>query len=145
MNNIDYTQIITVQTFLDQELIEEKIDAIINIPDEKIKLQVEDTKLIDDEGKRLYILKDGHHTFAAARELGFKIEFEIINDSNLKGDDLILSYVHDDRSMVFLKSNVVYLDYLYKCSQDFKKKGKSSPWNIPFLSRYPDNIANFIG
>jgi len=144
MNNIDYTQVITVQTFLDQELIEEKIDAIINIPDEKIKLQVEDTKLTDDEGKILYILKDGHHTFAAAKELGFKIEFEIIKDSNLEGDELILSYIHD-RSMVFLNSNVVYLDYLYKCSQDFTKKGKSSPWDIPFLKRYPDNLANFMG
>lgn len=143
MSNIDYTQIITVQTFLNQELIEEKMDVIINIPDEIIKLQVEDTKLIDDEGKILYILKDGHHTYAAARELGFKIEFEIIKDSNLEGDELILSYIHD-RSMVFLKSEVIYLDYLYKCSQDFKKKGKSSPWDISFLERYPDNIANFM-
>jgi len=143
MSDINYTQVITVQTFLDQELIEEKIDAIINIPDEKIKLQVEDTQLIDDDGKNLYILKDGHHTFAAARELGFKIEFEIIKDSNLEEDDLILSYIHD-RSMVFLKSNVIYLDYLYKCGQDFIKKGKSSPWTIPFLKRYPDNIANFL-
>lgn len=143
MIDINYKQVITVQTFLNQELIEEKIDAIINIPDEKIKLQVEDTKLTDDEGKRLYILKDGHHTFAAARELGFKIEFEIIKDSILEGDELILSYIHD-RSMVFLNSNVVYLDYLYKCSQDFKKKGRSSPWVIPFLERHPNNIANFI-
>jgi len=143
MSNINRTQIITVQAFLDPELIEEKIDAIINISDEKVKLQVEDTKLTDNEGKRLYILKDGHHTFAAARELGFEIEFEIIKDSNLEGDELILSYIHD-RSMVFLKSNVVYLDYLYRCSQDFTKKGKSSPWNIPFLERYPNNIANFM-
>lgn len=144
MGDINHTQVITVQTFLDPELIDEKINAIINIQDEKIKLQVEDTKLTDDEGKKLYILKDGHHTFVAARELGFKIEFEIVKDSNLEGDELILSYIHD-RSMTFLKSNVVYLDYLYKCSQDFKKKGKSSPWITPFLERYPDNIANFIG
>lgn len=91
--------IITSQRYLNEEIVAEKKEELKGL--EQIELPVT-SGIIDDESYSL--LRDGHHRYAAAKELGIEIIFKetIFNDDNQDriNDDfesfILLHHMGDD-------------------------------------------------
>ena len=80
-------KVISSQRFLSDEILDQKIEEISGT---SVNLPVVDSGLTGENGEALYILIDGHHRLAAAKEIGCMINFyEIDNDTNLTGEDLL--------------------------------------------------------
>lgn len=81
--------VISSQRFLDNAIVDIKKEKIKN--EKNIELNVIFTG-IDD----LYILVDGHHTLAAAKELNILVDYNIVaDDEELIEDDLLEKHFMD--------------------------------------------------
>jgi hypothetical protein len=77
------TTIISSQRYLDNSIINDKMAELANT--ESVTLVAWDVKAYD-----CAILSDGHHTYAAAKELGITINFAIVDHpEGISGDDLL--------------------------------------------------------
>lgn len=85
-------KIISSQHFIDWEILERKMEEIKDM--EKVVVPCSYVGFID--GVEYAMQNDGHHTLAAARELGIEIEFEISADSeDLEGEELLDARYND--------------------------------------------------
>ena len=76
-------EIYSVQEYRDQSIIEEKREN----KDYKIKIAY-----IADEGKRIAILVDGHHSFEAAIIDGVEPEIEIVESEYKSLEDYVIAF-----------------------------------------------------
>lgn len=72
--------VISSQRYLDDEIMEEKIAEFKANGTTAITIPVIRSFLQDSDGNELYIMIDMHHRFAAAKELGMQIDFELVED-----------------------------------------------------------------
>ena len=76
-------KVISSQHYIDWDIVEAKMRAILN--DEFVEIPCYEIGEVD--GEELAIQADGHHTMAAARELGIEIRFVFSADpEGLSGD-----------------------------------------------------------
>jgi hypothetical protein len=76
-------KIISSQKYLDQEIIEAKLSELAG--ETSVELVAWDVKAYD-----CAILSDGHHTYAAAQELGIPVKFIITaHPEGISGDNLL--------------------------------------------------------
>ena len=79
-------RIISSQHYIDWDIVESKIESLANV--EKVIIPCSYVGFIDGEEYAMQI--DGHHTLAAAKELGLEIEYSIEDDvEGLTGNDLL--------------------------------------------------------
>lgn len=84
--------IISSQHYIDWEIVEEKMEEIKNL--EKVIIPCTYVGFI--EGAEYAMQNDGHHTLAAARELGIETEFEISpGNEGLDGEVLLEQHYMD--------------------------------------------------
>ena len=84
--------IISSQHFIDWDIVESKMEELKSV--DKVVIPCSYVGFID--GVEYAMQNDGHHTLAAARELGINIEFEISADSeNLEGETLLENRYND--------------------------------------------------
>ena len=69
--------VISSQRFLNDDIIEQKVEQLKDV--ESVTLPI--IFAGEYNGDKLYILIDGHHTYAAAKESGTKIQFEVFSKS----------------------------------------------------------------
>lgn len=78
--------IISSQHFVDWEIVEKKMEELKNV--EKVIIPCTYVGIID--GVEYAMQNNGHHTLAAARELGIEVEFSIDADcEDLVGEELL--------------------------------------------------------
>lgn len=78
--------IISSQHYINEAIVEEKKAELDGVTE--ITILCADAGEIDGEEYAVQI--DGHHTLAAARELGIAVKFEIVDDcEGLTGEDLL--------------------------------------------------------
>ena len=78
--------IISSQQFIDPQIVEEKMESISSL--EEVVIPCYYVGEID--GVEYAMQADGHHTLAAARELGIPYSFEISDDpEGLSGDEML--------------------------------------------------------
>ncbi len=83
---------ISSQHYLDPETIEEKKAQLISNGTKSVEITFWNAGIIDDgyEAEEYAVQSDGHHTLAAARELGLEIVFVVKDDpEGLTGNDLL--------------------------------------------------------
>lgn len=79
-------KIISSQHYLNYQVVESKITELDGMT--SITLTCWDAGEID--GEQMAVLSDGHHTLAAARELGIAVEFDVIGHPEyLTGEALL--------------------------------------------------------
>lgn len=84
--------IISSQHFIDWETVEKKMDEIKEL--DKVVIPCTYVGFID--GVEYTMQNDGHHTLAAARELGIEVEFETASDTeDLEGEVLLEQRYND--------------------------------------------------
>ena len=104
--------IISSQRFLDDEIVERKIEELQNCNATSIIVPVINAYFTDLDGNDLFVITDKHHTLAAARELGLEVMFEEVEDEiscdsdikNHNGEAILESwfmdsnwyYIHND-------------------------------------------------
>lgn len=66
-------KVITSQSYLDPEIVEAKKEQLAGVS--SVDLIVWTTNLQDLDGEDVCILSDGHHTYAAATEMGIEVNF----------------------------------------------------------------------
>lgn len=87
-------KIISSQHYINAEIINEKVDQLNAEGATKVIIPCYYVGEID--GEEYAIQADGHHTLAAARELGLNIEFEVEEDpEGLEGEDLLDARYND--------------------------------------------------
>ena len=85
-------KIISSQHFIDWEIVERKMEEIKDM--DKVVIPCSYVGFIG--GVEYTMQNDGHHTLAAARELGIEVEFETSEDSEgLEGEELLESRYMD--------------------------------------------------
>lgn len=72
--------VISSQRYIDDEIVEEKIAEFKANNTTTLTIPVVKSFLKDLDGNELYIMIDMHHRFAAAKELGMQIDFELVED-----------------------------------------------------------------
>ena len=78
-------KVISSQRYLDENKVAEKVNELKARKVETLVLEVWEVGFED-----LYILGDGHHRLAAAKELGIKVKFvESKHPEGLTGEDLL--------------------------------------------------------
>jgi hypothetical protein len=86
-------KIISSQRFLDQEIVNDKIAEMTENGVSSISLPIYNAGYRDLDDDDLFILIDGHHRLAAAREMGIEIKFDDITAQNefgiLTGEELL--------------------------------------------------------
>lgn len=80
--------VISSQRYLDDEIVEEKIAEFKANGTTAITIPVVKSFLKDLDGNDLYIMIDMHHRFAAAKELGMQIDFELVEDEMSSHKDI---------------------------------------------------------
>lgn len=91
--------VMSSQRFLDEEIVEEKIEYLKANDIKKITCPVTKAYLKDLDGNDLYILTNMHHTLAAARELGIEVDFEEVENDfteSTNGEDICAEYYMGD-------------------------------------------------
>lgn len=84
--------IISSQRFRDYSIIEEKTEYLQENGITQITVPVCKAFYADLEGNDLYIMIDNHHTYEAAKELGIKVEFEVVDNpytNSENGEDVL--------------------------------------------------------
>lgn len=77
------TAIISSQKHLDWNIVEQKMSGMVGV--ESLTLEAWDVKAYD-----CAVLYDGHHTIAAARELGIPVSYTVIDHpEGISGDNLL--------------------------------------------------------
>ncbi len=96
-------KVISSQRYLDENKVAEKVDELKAERVETLELEVWEVGFED-----LYILKDGHHRLAAAKELGIKVEFvEGSHPEGLTGENLLeQSWIDSDWYYIETGENV---------------------------------------
>lgn len=85
-------KIISSQHYIDWDIVESKMEEI----KEKIKVVIPCSYVGFIDGVEYTMQNDGHHTLAAARELGIEVVFETGTDSEgLEGEELLLNRYND--------------------------------------------------
>lgn len=87
-------KVITSQDFLDDEIVERKIEELESSGAARIILPVVDAGMTNEDGEELFILVDGHHRRAAAEELGLDVDYEIVdNETDAKTpEEMFIAY-----------------------------------------------------
>ena len=81
-------KIISSQRYLNEDVVEQKKEELKESGVESVDIPV--TYVGDIDGTHYSIVRDGHHTMAAAKELGININFVQQDDSEgLTGNDLL--------------------------------------------------------
>lgn len=97
-------KVITSQSYIDPEIVEAKKAQLAGA--ESVDLIVWTTNLTDLDGEEVCILSDGHHTYAAACELGIEVNFcETEHPEGIDGETL-LDAAWMDGEYHYLGSNV---------------------------------------
>ena len=96
-------KVISSQRYLDENKVAEKVEELKAERVETLELEVWEVGIED-----LYILKDGHHRLAAAKELGIKVEFvEGSHPEGLTGENLLeQSWIDSDWYYIETGENV---------------------------------------
>lgn len=91
-------KVISSQSYLDDEIVSEKMDALAENGVKRIVVPVINAKMKDYDGNDLYIMTDKHHTLKAAKELGIEIEFEETEGyEGMSGEDILKAeYIDSD-------------------------------------------------
>lgn len=101
-------KIISSQNFIDWEIVENKMDELKEMSEVIIPCSY--VGFID--GVEYAMQNDGHHTLAAARELGIKVEFEVSADSeDLEGTELLEARYMDGDWYNVETSNPAYNEF----------------------------------
>lgn len=97
--------IISSQHYINWDIVEEKMEEIQGM--EKIEITCSYVGFID--GTEYAMQNDGHHTLAAARELGIPVEFTVQDDcEGLTGNDLLEQRYNDGDWYKVESSNPAY-------------------------------------
>ena len=97
--------IISSQHFINWEIVEKKMEEIKEV--EKVIIPCSYVGFI--EGVEYTMQNDGHHTLAAARELGIEVEFATSADSEgLEGEELLENRYNDGDWYSVETSNPAY-------------------------------------
>ncbi len=100
--------IISSQHFINWDIVEEKMAEIQNL--DKVIIPCSYVGIID--GVEYAMQNDLHHTLAAARELGIKVEFEITSDTeDLEGEELLTQRYNDGDYYNVETSNPAYDEF----------------------------------
>ncbi len=96
-------KVISSQRYLDENKVAEKVNELKAGRVEILELEVWEVGFED-----LYILKNGHHRLAAAKELGIKVEFvEGSHPEGLTGENLLeQSWIDSDWYYIETGENV---------------------------------------
>lgn len=101
-------KIISSQHFIDWEIVERKMEEIKDM--DKVVIPCSYVGFID--GVEYAMQNDGHHTLAAARELGIEVEFEKSADSeDLEGEELLENRYNDGDWYDVETSNPAYDEF----------------------------------
>lgn len=85
-------RIISSQHYLDWNIVEEKMNEI----KEMESVEISCCKIGEINGEEYAVQVDGHHTLAAARELGIPVEFTFCEDpEGLTGDKYLFAHYMD--------------------------------------------------
>lgn len=85
-------KIISSQHYVDWEKVEEKMNEIAGME----SVEIPCCEIGEIDGVEYAVQVDGHHTLAAARELGIPVEFIFDEDSEgLTGDDYLMAHYMD--------------------------------------------------
>lgn len=96
-------KIISSQHFLDWEKVEEKMQQIKGAE----AVEIPCCEIGEIDGVDYAVQVDGHHTLAAAQELGIPVEFVFENDpEGLAGDDYLQAHYMDGDWYDVQKSNL---------------------------------------
>lgn len=102
--------IISSQHHIDWEIVEEKMEALKDA--KSVEIPCWDIGEIN--GKEYAIMADGHHTMAAARELGIEINFAIEEEpEGLTGETALEAHWNDGDWYIVEESNPVCEKYTF--------------------------------
>lgn len=99
--------VMSSQRFLDEDIVEEKKEYLIENNIQKITCPITKAYCQDLEGNDLFILTNMHHTLAAARELGIKVEYEEVENDFTRSTD-----PEDVCAEYFMDSNWFYINHV---------------------------------
>lgn len=81
-------KIISSQHFINDDIVERKISELQESGASRVVIACYYVGMID--GEEYAMQADGHHTLAAARELGLDVEYDVNDDpEGLEGEDLL--------------------------------------------------------
>lgn len=101
-------KIISSQHFINWEIVENKMEEIKDM--DKVVIPCTYVGFID--GVEYTMQNDGHHTLAAARELGIEVEFETSEDcEGLEGEELLENRYNDGDWYNVETSNPAYDEF----------------------------------
>lgn len=95
-------RIISSQHYLDWNIVEEKMNEIEGME----SIEIPCCKIGEIDGEEYAVQVDGHHTLAAARELGIPVEFTFDEDPDgLEGEEYLVNHYMDGDWYDVEKSN----------------------------------------
>lgn len=99
--------IISSQHYIDDIIVDRKIAELQSAGTDRVVIPCYYVGMID--GEEYAMQSDGHHTLAAAREIGLPVEFDIIDDpESLTGEDLLSARYMDGDWYDVERSNPYY-------------------------------------
>lgn len=95
-------RIISSQHYLDWNIVEEKMNEIEGME----SIEIPCCEIGEIDGEEYAVQVDGHHTLAAARELGIPVEFTFDEDPDgLEGEEYLVNHYMDGDWYDVEKSN----------------------------------------